>query len=206
MDCYERDKEYINRYVSEFFPTKLNKNIIIDKVIEQCLCYLEKVHELIKGWKIEKAVFIDLTGLKIKDDGSKKLDRVLLMSARENKLLLGIECKHIEIKLSREVLDEIIDDIEGKVRDFYSSNLLKKTRYSSYEGCRKITLIYLPLIKKGLESPLSQRTVEKFLRNVYNKLKSKLQNKDITSNLKIITDLTYEMGKWRNLEIMMQEE
>jgi hypothetical protein len=204
MDCYEEDKEYINRYVSEFFPTKLNKSI--NKVIEHCLCYLEKVHELIKDWKIEKAVFIDLTDLKIKDDGLKKLDRVLLISARENKLLLGIECKHIGIKLSREVLDEIIDDIEGKVRDFYSSNLLKKTPYSSYERCRKITLIYLPLIRKGLESLLSQRTVEKFLRNVYNKLKSKLQNEDITSNLKIITDLTYKMGEWRNLEIMMQEE
>jgi len=209
MDSYEEDKEYINRYVSELFPTKLNKSIDIDKVLEHCLCYLEKVHELIKGWKIEKAIFIDLTGLEIKDDRSKKLDRVLLISAGENKLLLGIECKHI--KLSKEVSDEIIDDIEGKVRDFYFSNLLKKTPYSSYEGCRKITLIYLPLkeqlkeqLEKGLKSWSAER-INKFIRNIYNKLKNKQQNEDVTSNLKIITDLNYEKGKWRNLEIMMQK-
>jgi hypothetical protein len=123
--------------------------------------------------------------------------------------LLGIECKYI--KPSKGILDEIIDDIEGKVRDFYFSNLLKKTPYSSCEVCRKITLIYLPLkeqlkkqLEKGLESPSPQRIV-KFLRNVYDKLKDKLQNTDITSNLKIITDLDYEMGKWRNLKIMRQE-
>jgi len=150
-NCEEEDRRRIYNYVKEHSipiedPSKSEFGKSINEIVEQCSCYLGKVQKLIKDWETEKVIFVDLTGLKIRNDGSKKVDRVLLISKGKNKLLLGVECKNIQPFVSEKVIDDdIIDDIKGKLIDFYSSNLLKHISDQSYVTYRKIILIYLPL-------------------------------------------------------------
>jgi hypothetical protein len=203
--CEEEDRKYIEKYIEENLTQDSSRSYsreFVERAINECSCYLERVRKLIKNWKIERLVFVDLEGLKTKDAQLRKIDRVFIISRYGNKLLLGVECKKRTIPIYKE-LKEVSEKIRKilkktaiqtarQVKDFYLSRLLQMP----YE---KIALVYIMLRQIDKRS-IHVDSIINIIEDLYSELISQISEQEVVNNLILISDLDdTPRGIWKNI-------
>ncbi|MEM2016053.1 MAG: hypothetical protein QXR78_06390 [Nitrososphaerota archaeon] len=201
-DCIEWDKRLVREWVQKLESDHLNcKNKKIDKLIDECACYLKVVNKYVEnsGLRLKELVFVDLSSVgvpkfsnlikeiasenKTNKDSIKLVDRIVLLKHDSNdEVLIGVECKKFKSKKHLTVEDIIkndIDEIATKLECFLSSKLISKVKKNLLDRdynylVKKKCIVHIIIESSEIENP---QEVRKKIKMWAEELEYKLNNK-----------------------------
>lgn len=183
--CEEKDKDLIENFISKLRKRdKHGSTPDLSEIIKHCHCYLEIVDEYIKKSRPQdceyelEPVFVDMNPVKT-SKGIKRVDRVILLKKNAKTMLIGIECKVYSPKILQN--DEAVEEIAEKLRDFFTSNLIKNvgcfSQSSDLLDLDNVVMVGIVYISFGnIPRSIERKEIESFQNELESELKRLMEN------------------------------
>lgn len=189
-------EQWLNNIKEKVAVNQVEKDELLNKLVEECQCYLLVLSIIIKkvkavfgdcDYECKGLVLVDPSNIKSLNelDNSlgdvKRFDRVLLLRNKKSgdEIIVGVECKTITNPRleSVSILFKRVDGLPSQFRDFISSKLLKRASEKilkrDYCNLRRVGIAYIKIKSRegqGLSIEKLKKIVKKCQKGYKNTL------------------------------------